>query len=365
MVEEDMQSILLQQFHISKGLKKFGKRGEAAVMKEMEQLHIRKVLNPKHANELTEDEKLQALKYLMFLKEKHDGQVKGRGCADGRPQHATIKKHEKQASTVGTESIFHIATIAAHERRQTAVVDLPGAFMQAENEDLIHLKLEGKLAELFVKMDPKMYRKFITTENGKTVLYAEMKKALYGTLKAAKLFQKMLTKKLVEDMKFELNPYDECVANKIIDGHQCTIMWHVDDLFISHKDGKVIDDVIKQLSDEFGKEAPLTVSRGNKHVYLGMELHFTKKGKLVVSMDKYIEDMLGDLPEGFEGRAPTPAAKHLFEVNQNPELLDEKKAQLFHHHVAQLLFLSKRARPDLQTAVAFLCTRVQKPDLDD
>jgi len=33
--------------------------------------------------------------------------------------------------------------------------------------------------------------------------------------------------------------------------------------------------------------------------------------------------------------------------------------------VARLLFLSKRARPDLQTAIAFLCTRVQSPDVDD
>ena len=37
----------------------------------------------------------------------------------------------------------------------------------------------------------------------------------------------------------------------------------------------------------------------------------------------------------------------------------------FHHNVAKLLFLCKRACPDLQTAVAFLCTRVKNPDHDD
>ena len=37
----------------------------------------------------------------------------------------------------------------------------------------------------------------------------------------------------------------------------------------------------------------------------------------------------------------------------------------FHHNVAKLLFLCKRARPDLQTAVAFLSTWVQRPDRDD
>ena len=37
----------------------------------------------------------------------------------------------------------------------------------------------------------------------------------------------------------------------------------------------------------------------------------------------------------------------------------------FHHIVARLLFLCKHVRPDLQTDVAFLCTIVQKPDIDD
>jgi hypothetical protein len=38
---------------------------------------------------------------------------------------------------------------------------------------------------------------------------------------------------------------------------------------------------------------------------------------------------------------------------------------MFHHHTAKLLFLSKRARPDIQTAVTFLTTRVREPDEDD
>jgi hypothetical protein len=37
-------------------------------------------------------------------------------------------------------------------------------------------------------------------------------------------------------------------------------------------------------------------------------------------------------------------------------MLDKVQADMFHHNVAKLLFLCKRARPDKQTAVAFLCT---------
>ena len=45
--------------------------------------------------------------------------------------------------------------------------------------------------------------------------------------------------------------------------------------------------------------------------------------------------------------------------------MEPKKAKLFHHIVAKLLFVSRRARIDLQLAVAFLCTRVSKSTEED
>jgi hypothetical protein len=75
---------------------------------------------------------------------------------------------------------------------------------------------------------------------------------------------------------------------------------------------------------------------------------------------------LPSFPEDMNGESPTPAGTHLFEVNStNPDYLDEKTWMFFHHNVAKLLFLCQRARPDIQTAVSFLCTRVKKPDTDD
>ena len=58
-------------------------------------------------------------------------------------------------------------------------------------------------------------------------------------LRAALLFYRKLRADL-EDMGFEVNPYDPCVANKIVNGSQCTIVWHVDDLKVSHKDEGVV-----------------------------------------------------------------------------------------------------------------------------
>ena len=53
---------------------------------------------------------------------------------------------------------------------------------------------------------------------------------------------------------FELNPYAPCVANKMFDGKQLTICWHVDDLKASHEDSKVIDDFVQWLKDKHEDE---------------------------------------------------------------------------------------------------------------
>ena len=65
------------------------------------------------------------------------------------------------------------------------------------------------------------------------MLYVKLKKALYGTLQAVQLFWRLLLNTLKE-WGFKLNEYDQCMANKTINGKQCTIIWHVDDLKISH-----------------------------------------------------------------------------------------------------------------------------------
>jgi hypothetical protein len=131
------------------------------------------------------------------------------------------------------------------------------------------------MAELLIRLDPDYYNQFVEVKGDKKVLYLLLEKALYGTLIAAKLFWKKLSSVLVSK-GFKINPYDTCVANKMINGKQCTILWHVDDLKISHVDAEVVTNVIAMLSSEFGKEAPLTVTRGAIHEYPGMTLDFTE-----------------------------------------------------------------------------------------
>jgi hypothetical protein len=90
-------------------------------------------------------------------------------------------------------------------------------------------------------------------------------------------------------------------------------------------------------------------------------------GHVIINMNEYIKTIIADFPEEITTTKTTPAADHLFQVWNEEEacLLPEEQATAFHHAVAQLLFLSARARRDIQPVTAFLTTRVKNPDEDD
>jgi hypothetical protein len=342
--EEALLGFVFTQVSMKRGLRMFGRRGEEAVEAELQQLHDRRVIEPVKAESLSQEEKHKALGYLMFLKEKRTGKIKGRGCADGRKQRLYTTKQEATSPTVAIESILLSCVIDAEEGRHVATVDIPGAFMQADMDETIHMKLEGTMVDLLLNVAPH-FAEYVVTERGRKVLYVLLAK--------------------VVSWGFAINPYDPCVANKMVDGKQCTVMWHVDDLKISHVRLSVVKDVIGKLKQVFGSEAPLTEWIGKVHDYLGMRIDYSTPGKVSISQRDYLEEILGELPKDMGGVATSPAAAHLFEVSSTPDLLPVEAAEMFHCNVAKLLFVSERSRPDIQTAVAFLSTRVKAPDRDD
>jgi hypothetical protein len=113
--------------------------------------------------------------------------------------------------------------IDAYEKRIVATADVPGAFMHAKMDEIMHMKLEGALVKSLVEINPTKYKKFVKHENGKDIMCVRLKKALNGPLQAALLFWQELIGKLLSWV-FVLNPYDNCVANKVINNKQCTII---------------------------------------------------------------------------------------------------------------------------------------------
>ena len=98
-----------------------------------------------------------------------------------------------------------------------------------------------------------------------------------------------------------------------------------------------------------------------------MNLDFTDKGKVKISMVPFLKKAIEEFPELITRSVAISATNRLFDVRPDEErkLLDEERAQAFHHAMAQLLFATIRYHCDVQIMVVFLCTQVKSPDEDD
>ena len=113
--------------------------------------------------------------------------------------------------------------------------------------------MKRKLAKLIVHIAPQTHLKFISTnKNSKKILYMRVPMALYVMVKSALVFHLKPGANL-ESQGVKINPHDQHVANKMMNEEQMTIVWHVDDLKMSHKCPWEITKLAIWLSSMYGE----------------------------------------------------------------------------------------------------------------
>ena len=112
-LQQALVGVVMTQYHVQKSLRVFGEAGVVGVRKELQQLHDHKIPKPVHSEGLSKEQFAKVLEYLMFLKEKWSGVIKGHGCTDGHPQCLYTGKAELASPTVLMESVLLTAVIEA------------------------------------------------------------------------------------------------------------------------------------------------------------------------------------------------------------------------------------------------------------
>ena len=378
MIEEqpDAVAAIMTQLSLKAGMKEWGGKARKAAYSEMKQLHLRTTFRPMHWKELSKQQKECVLESHMFLKEKRDGTIKGRTVAGGNKQRDFISKEEASSPTVATEAVLLTCVVDAKEERDVKVIDIPNAFIQTKienEEDMAIIKIRGILVEMLLAIAPEVYGPYVTTDKkGVKQIIMQCLNAIYGTMIASLLYYLKFCRTLKAN-GFTMNPYDPCVANRMVDGKQQTICFHVDDCKISHVDEKVNDKFIDVLRGEYESifedgSGKMKVSQGKILEYLGMTLDYSVKGQVKITMLDYVKECLNtfDKIAPKEGGTKTSAApSNLFVVKEDSERLSKEKAEQFHSLVAKILFATKRARPDTGTSISYLTTRVREPNQDD
>jgi hypothetical protein len=75
--------------------------------------------------------------------------------------------------------------INALEGQDVAILNVPGAFMQADMDGLVHVRFTGKMVDLLMEINQDMYGPCVVKEGKETVMYVKVLKALCGTIQAA------------------------------------------------------------------------------------------------------------------------------------------------------------------------------------
>ena len=353
---------VLTQMTAKAGIRRYGDAARDAMRAEFRQLDQKGVFEPIMAQALTRETRAQALRCINLIKEKRCGKIKGRTCADGRPQRKLYERSETSSPTASSDAIMLTLAIDALEGRDVATADVAGAYLNAEMNDYVLMRLEGEDVDLMCDMNPS-YKEYVwRSRNGKKSLYLRLARALYGCVQSALLWYELFSSTL-KQMGFKLNPYDLCVANAQIKGAQCTVVWYVDDNKISHIDPSVVSDVIRQIETKFGK---MTVTRGLQHEFLGMHIVLDRKAKTVkITMASYLQEAIAESGMDISRVAATPATHSLFEVGEGAAPLTGATADVFRRIVCKLLYVGIRARADILTALSYLTTRVSKPNIHD
>ena len=78
------------------------------------------------------------------------------------------------------------------------------------------------------------------------------------------------------------------MANKVINGKQCTVIFYVDNNKVSHEDSTVVTQVLDQIASHFGE---LSITRGTKHDFLGMNIEIEDR-KIYIDMYHQVEEAL-------------------------------------------------------------------------
>ena len=89
-------------------------------------------------------------------------------------------------------------------------------------------------------------------------------------------------------------------------------------------------------------------------------MNFSTSGYAKIGMVNYIQSTIRHFKKKTK-IANTPAFSHLLNVNEQDEKLCDKMAMVFYHVIAIFLVACKRARPDIQTTIAFPTTQVGSP----
>ena len=334
---------------------------ESAIDKEIDILITKDVFDPVDPTTLTSSQLRSTIPSKMFVKLvlNPDGSVKktkarfvGGGHRQDRSQY---QSSDTSSPTISLTALNVILSIATMECREVYTIDVTGAYLNAEIQKEIYIRMPQEVSSHLIKR----YPRFAVGVDGSGRVYARLKKALYGTIEASVLWY-LLLMEILAQIGFSPNPKEPCVLNMTRENCQITVGVYVDDLLCTSKSTENLIWLANYLQSAFDG---ITVHTGKKHNFLGRTIEFFPEGIAKITMEKHISSLIDKLH--ISGFSAYPATTTLFDVDATSPALDFTKRTVFHSAVALLRYIADCCRPDLHPVPSFLASRVLSPTEED
>ena len=303
-------------------------------------------------DQIPKTHKVAKSRWVYRVKMNKDGSIerfKSRFVVCGYSQVKGVDYTHAFSATMRATSFRLLMALATHDKLRLEHFDVTNAFTQSEIDKVIYVE------------PPKGYPQ-ISSNGAPCVL--KLRKALYGTKQASRMWQLKLRKHLVDKMGFTNSTHDPCLFSRRIDGSILVVGVYVDDIIVSHNGTKHLEWFKAEFTGPNGFRAKHV---GSLSWFLGVEITQHEDFTVTLSQSQYVKKLL----ERFVLARPASMLKHAMPCSpltfQNLTCatndIDRDKASRLPYMqlIGSLLYLSTMTRPDIAYHMSVLCSFMHDP----
>ena len=306
-------------------------------------------------DDVPRDRKVVKSRFVYTIKYNREGTIdrfKSRFVACGYSQVKDFDYTSTFSATLRSTSFRLMCAIAAGKKLTLDHYDVTNAFTQSEID-----------AEIYVEAPPGQFTS--KDEKGRPKVL-KLKKALYGTKQASRLWQDTLVRHLTNKMGFKQLNNDPCLFIKHVDSKTMFVGVYVDDVVLAHDS----PELLRWFTNEFtGPGGFNAMHKGKLSWFLGMAVDQHNDGSITIHQSKYIEKVLDKFlpshatssrahsmpcdPDSFQRLNTSQSAAERERVSKLPYL----------ELVGSLLYMSTMTRPDIAYHMSVLCSYMHDPSM--
>jgi len=262
--------------------------------------------------------------------------------------------------TIDVKVVKLILSLGLECNFDLSVWDIKGAFLKSPMYTKgVYVLLRAHVVRRLLKIRPE-WKEFVRKDGSMLV---ECNKAWYGLSAAAALWNKEIHNTLVNQCGYTQHSKVKCLYIKRVQGVNCYIMLHVDDMGVLMPPDNIEYDRVKTILTE--KYAEMRIQTGDDVKYIGYEIKRNRsKNCFEISMKKKIEDAMKDFGITLGNKTVRNPARNGNFSKLKKDVVPFGDIKSYRSLVMTMAYISA-VHPAIKYHVGYLATKQANPCTDD